>query len=43
MSTGMASEAEVTDAVAATKGCGGLVLLHCVSAYPTEIGTANVR
>jgi pseudaminic acid synthase len=43
MSTGMASEAEIAEAVAATKGCGGLVLLHCVSAYPAEIGAANVR
>ncbi len=43
MSTGMASEAEIEAAVDAAKGCGGLVLLHCVSAYPAEIGTANVR
>jgi pseudaminic acid synthase len=43
MSTGMASEAEIEAAVAATKGCGGLILLHCVSAYPAEISTANVR
>jgi pseudaminic acid synthase len=43
MSTGMASEAEIEQAVAATKGCGGLVLLHCVSAYPAEISAANVR
>jgi N-acetylneuraminate synthase len=43
MSTGMASEAEIEAAVAAAKGCGGLVLLHCVSAYPAEIGAANVR
>jgi pseudaminic acid synthase len=43
MSTGMASEAEIEAAVAAAKGSGGLVLLHCVSAYPAEISTANVR
>jgi pseudaminic acid synthase len=43
MSTGMASEDEIEAAVAAAKGPGGLVLLHCVSAYPAAIATANVR
>jgi pseudaminic acid synthase len=43
MSTGMASEAEIDAAVDVAKGGGGLVLLHCVSAYPAEISTANVR
>ena len=28
--------------VEAAQGPGGLVLLHCVSAYPAEIGDANV-
>jgi pseudaminic acid synthase len=43
MSTGMASEAEIEAAVGAAKGCAGLILLHCVSAYPAEISAANVR
>jgi N-acetylneuraminate synthase/N,N'-diacetyllegionaminate synthase len=37
LSTGMATEAEIDDAVAAFRTAGGtqLVLLHCTSAYPT--------
>lgn len=44
MSTGMASETEIAEAVeVARTSKGGLVLLHCVSAYPAAIETANVR
>ena len=45
ISTGMASEAEVAEAVetARTHGNGGLALLHCVSGYPTPIGQTNLR
>jgi pseudaminic acid synthase len=45
ISTGMASEDEIEAAVDAAKGGGaaGVVLLHCVSAYPASIETANVR
>ncbi|CAN5235089.1 pseudaminic acid synthase [soil metagenome] len=45
MSTGMASEDEIAAAVDAALGGGapGVVLLHCVSAYPAAIETANVR
>lgn len=34
MSTGMATEAEIDDALAAAEGSAGVVLLRCVSAYP---------
>jgi N-acetylneuraminate synthase len=45
VSTGMASLAEVSDAVGAARRCGcrDLVLLHCVSGYPTPIGEINLR
>jgi N-acetylneuraminate synthase len=45
VSTGMASEEEIGAAVDAALGGGaaGVVLLHCVSAYPAEIAAANVR
>lgn len=45
MSTGMASESEIEEAVITARdgGCKDIVLLHCISSYPTPIGQANLR
>jgi len=44
MSTGMASEEEIQDAAvtAENAGCKELVLLHCISSYPTPIKQAHL-
>lgn len=45
MSTGMANQAEIAEAVGAAREVGNdqIVLLHCVSAYPARPEEANLR
>jgi N-acetylneuraminate synthase len=45
MSTGMGSIAEIGEAVEAFRGAGGasLLLLHCISGYPTPVGQSNLK
>jgi len=45
ISTGMASEEEINETVqtARDSGCKNLILLHCISNYPTPIDQANLR
>jgi pseudaminic acid synthase len=45
MSTGMASESEITDAidVAHNAGCQNILLFHCVSSYPAQLEQANLK
>lgn len=45
MSTGMASEKEIEEAVFTAKdnGCNQIILLHCISSYPAPIEQANLK
>jgi N-acetylneuraminate synthase len=45
ISTGMASPEEIAESVEAFRAAGGrdLVLLHCVSGYPTPVEQSNLR
>jgi N-acetylneuraminate synthase/N,N'-diacetyllegionaminate synthase len=45
LSTGMADEQEIRDAIDAVHSAGNesVALLHCVSQYPTEMADANLR
>lgn len=45
LSTGMGSQAEIAEAVETFRAAGGrdLLLLHCVSGYPTPAGQSNLR
>lgn len=45
MSTGLATLEEIETSVKAAKdaGCGELILLHCISGYPTPLEQANLK
>ena len=45
MSTGMATDSEIKESIDVLRvaGCRDLVVLHCISGYPTPIDQANVR
>lgn len=45
LSTGMASQEEIAEALECAKssGCNSLLLFHCISSYPAPIEEANLR
>lgn len=45
ISTGMANEREIETAIQTAKGagCNDIILLHCISSYPTPLEQANLR
>lgn len=45
MSTGMASEVEISEALetARINGCNSILLFHCISSYPAPIDQANLK
>jgi pseudaminic acid synthase len=45
MSTGMASEKEIDEALKTARdaGCNQIVLLHCISSYPAPVEQSNLR
>lgn len=45
MSTGMATEDEISEAIECAKsaGCNSILLFHCISSYPTPIDQANLK
>jgi N-acetylneuraminate synthase len=45
MSTGMATEEEISEALecARSSGCSSLLLFHCISSYPTPVEQANLK
>jgi len=45
MSTGMASEKEINEAIftAKNEGCKEILLFHCISSYPAPISQANLK
>ncbi len=45
LSTGMASEEEINEALitARDSGCNQIILLHCISSYPAPIDQANIK
>jgi len=45
LSTGMASETEIEEAIGTAResGCKDLIVLHCISSYPAPMEQANVR
>lgn len=45
ISTGMANEEEIKEAVDTAKahGCGDVIVLHCISAYPAPIKESNLK
>jgi len=45
VSSGMASDAEIAEALATIEACGNppVILLHCVSGYPTPVKDINLR